>query len=94
MKKMISLITVSIICVTISNPAFALSWQEEYPWAVDSVGYCIENGILSGDENGDLMLSGNLTRAQMAKIFTDTFNLTTASKIEFPDVMSDDWSYD
>lgn len=93
MKKIISLITASIICTAVSLPVFAAQWQETYPWAVNSVQYCIDNGILSGDENGDLMLGGNLTRAQMAKIFTDTFELVTDKAIEFSDVSADDWSY-
>ena len=75
MKKIISLISAAVICATASAPVMAAGWQKQYPWAKESVEYCLENNIISGDETGDLMLGGNLTREQMAKIFTDTFNL-------------------
>ena len=81
MKKIISLISASVICASVSAPVMAASWQKQYPWAKESVEYCLENNIISGDETGDLMLGGNLTREQMAKIFTDTFNLMMWKKI-------------
>ena len=34
----------------------------------DPTEWAVENGILKGDENGDLMLDSNLTRAQFAAI--------------------------
>lgn len=72
MKKIISLISASVICASVSAPVMAASWQKQYPWAKESVEYCLEINIISGDETGDLMLGGNLTREQMAKIFADT----------------------
>ena len=75
-----------MICASVSAPVMAAGWQEQYPWAKESVEYCLENNIISGDETGDLMLDGNLTREQMAKIFTDTFNLQSNSAVRFNDV--------
>lgn len=97
MKKIISLISAAAICMA-SVPAMAVSrsWQNEiknYPWAEESVQYCIENDILSGDETGNLDLGGNLTRAQMARIFTDTFGLTQGTSPDFSDVKKTDWFY-
>lgn len=85
-EKIISLISAVAICASVSAPVMAAGWQEQYPWAKESVEYCLENNIISGDETGDLMLGGNLTREQMAKIFTDTFNLQSNSAVQFNDV--------
>ncbi len=68
-EKIISLISAVAICAAVSAPVMAAGWQKQYPWAKESVEYCLENNIISGDETGDLMLGGNLTREQMAKIF-------------------------
>lgn len=91
-KKIISILLTGVMLtggVTIA----AASWQQTYPWAVESVTYCLDNGIIAGDEFGELDLGGNLTRAQMARIFTDTFNLAKASSVDFTDVKTTDWYY-
>ena len=93
MKKIISLISAVAICAAVYAPVMAAGWQEQYPWAKESVEYCLENNIISGDETGDLMLGGNLTREQMAKIFTDTFDLQSNSAVQFNDVEKNKWSY-
>lgn len=53
-----------------------------------------EKGIFEGYEDGELHLERTLTRAEFAKIFSDTF-LTdikeTDLKLEFPDVADDYW---
>ena len=65
MKKIISFISAVAICAAVSAPVMAADWQKQYPWAKESVEYCLENNIISGDETGDLMLGGNLTREQI-----------------------------
>ncbi len=62
---------------------FALSASADYEWAEDGVNYCIQNGIIEGDENGDLDLGGNLTGAQMAKILCTAFDLGESSVSDF-----------
>lgn len=97
MKKIISLIlTAAMSAVTLPVIAAGTSHQKEiekYPWAAQSVQYCMDNGIIEGDEFGDLDLGGNLTRAQMARIFTDTFGLAADKTFEFSDVKKTDWFY-
>lgn len=93
MKKIISVISVAAICSTMITPVMAEPWQEEYSWASESVQYCLDNGILSGDEFGNLMLGGNLTRAEMARIFADTFSLKETNRYQFTDVKNTDWFY-
>ena len=71
MKKNIKIIAAMILtALTLECSVFA-----EFEWAMDAVEYCIENNILSGDENGDLLLGDNLTREQMARILIDSFGL-------------------
>lgn len=95
MKKTISMILTAAMCIS-PFTAFASDFESEiksYPWARTSVEYCFENGILQGDEFGNFDLGGNLTRAQMARIFTDAFGLKQAKKSEFADSKVTDWYY-
>ena len=80
-KKIISLISASVICASVSAPVMAAGWQKQYPWAKESVEYCLENNIISGDETGDLMLGGNLTREQMGKKISGHINMYRHFKI-------------
>ncbi|MCH5210535.1 MAG: glucosaminidase domain-containing protein [Oscillospiraceae bacterium] len=93
MKRFISLILTVFLCVSAVNATAAGNWQNQYPWAVTSVEYCMNNGIISGDEYGNLDLGGNLTRAQMARIFTDAFDLQAGNSTGFSDVKTTDWFY-
>lgn len=95
MKKLLSIVLSVSICA-LGLIAEAKTFEQEikaYPWARESVKYCFDNGILSGDEFGDLNLGGNLTRAQMARIFTDAFNLKRAKETAFADSKKTDWYY-
>ncbi len=64
-----------------------------YEWAMDAVNYCVQRKIISGVGNGDLALGDNITREQMAKIFTDAFYLSSGGMGLFFDVPEDRWSY-
>ena len=77
-----------------SAAAVSADWKREYSWAVDGVEYCMENKILEGDPQGDLMLGENLTRSQMAKILTVGFDLKADAETTFPDVPQTNWEYD
>lgn len=97
-NKKIRLIAALLFAViTLGSVSFA-----EFEWAMDAVEYCVENKILSGDENGDLALGDNLTREQMARILIDAFGLlpqeTEEEEVEikgptFSDVPSNRWSF-
>ncbi len=98
MRKLSSLILTALICISVSVPVMAVNSSfktqiETYPWAKESVEYCCDNGIIEGDEFGDLDLGGNITRAQMARIFTDAFDLKSADSTVFDDVKKTDWFY-
>ena len=93
MKKTVSLILTAALCVLAVPADAARDLWAEYPWAAESVEYCLNNDIISGDENGDLDLGANLTRAQMARIFTDAFSLDETEASPFDDVKTTDWFY-
>ncbi len=44
-------------------------WNRVSGWAVDSMAWAVEAGILQGDENGAVLPGGSATRAQAAAIF-------------------------
>lgn len=100
-------ITAAIACVLIGNMLTA-PVLADYEWAKDAVDYCIENKIMQGVGNGDLALGDNLTREQMAKMLTETFDLKYTEPVLtengeagdlpeegliFSDVERDRWSY-
>ena len=91
-NKFIVIISVISAILSVSTGAFA-DWREEYPWAEKGVEYCMENGILTGTPEGDLMLGENLTRAQMAKILVEGFNLEEKSETSFADMEEEHWEY-
>lgn len=49
---------------TVVKPAAPGKDNAASEWAADAVKWCVDNGILLGDQNGDLMLHQPLTREQ------------------------------
>ena len=96
MKKTISIILTLSLCAAPFTAFAAKSLDAELrgrEWARESVEYCFDEGILTGDEFGNFDLGGNLTRAQMARIFTDAFGLEQAEETAFADSKETDWYY-
>lgn len=58
------------------------------------VATAVELGIVNGKNDGSFDPYGKLTRAQMAKIFANAFNLQGRTAKEFTDVKKGDWAYD
>lgn len=65
----------------------------DFEWAEMPVDFCINKQIITGDENGDLMLDKNITREQMAKMLVQAYSLKTREAKEFLDVDENSWSY-
>lgn len=57
----------TIITVEEDKPAKELD-NEPSDWSREAIEWAVENGILKGDEHGDLMLRSNVTREQMIVI--------------------------
>lgn len=64
-------------------------------WADEYIEFCQKRGIISGDENGNIMPDDNLTREQMVKMILTavSVNISDAKNIHFSDVPEDRWSY-
>ena len=61
-------------------------------WAHDALSFCVDQGILKGDQKGDLMAGSNATRAQLAAMMVRLFNaLPEASLDGFTDVPQNAW---
>lgn len=89
MKKTLALLaSISLLSAPITACA-----TEDYSWASAEIDYCRKNMIMTGDENGNLNPGGTLTRAQMAKMLTEGFDLEYDSNAEFSDVDEDSWYY-
>ena len=88
------LITVAIIgvmlisLVTVNTGAYN-GWADKY------LSFCIGKGIISGDENGDLLPDNHLTREQMVKMILNTVGVKIPEKgmPVYDDVKEDRWSY-
>ena len=93
MKNKFILLVSTILMLSSGIVNVSADWREEYPWAEKGVEYCMENGILSGTPDGELMLGDNLTRAQMAKILVEGFNLPEKSETSFADMEKEHWEY-
>ncbi len=96
MKKIIAAaVSAAIMCVQVS--ACASAGTADYSWAETEIEYCYDNGIMTGDDRGELDPGGTLTRAQMAKMLVESFDRsgTADSGIEqLSDVDPGDWYYD
>ncbi len=90
LKRLIAyaLITAGLCTGTVTN-AVNYGWSDVY------LKFCQSRGIISGDENGDLMPDSNLTREQMVKmiLIALSVDMNVVGRAEYDDVSPDRWSY-
>lgn len=89
-KRTISLLTTLSILACITITACATT---DYDWAKTEIKYCQDNGIIVGDEHGELNPGGTLTRAEMSKMLVEAFDIPDGEEQSFDDINSDDWYY-
>ena len=65
MKRILTLLLSAALTLSLAIPALAVQTEQE-----TAAVWLKENGILSGDQNGNLNLSSGLTRAELAVILT------------------------
>ena len=65
MKRILTLLLSAALTLSLALPALAVQTEQE-----TAAVWLKENGILSGDQNGNLNLSSGLTRAELAVILT------------------------
>lgn len=63
-------------------------------WAKYYIETLSAKGVIDGFENGTFQPDATLTRSQMAKILTKSFELTNLASKPFADVSSEHWAYD
>ncbi len=99
MKKIVSLVMVVVLLLSVSVIANAVTDEEKADLK--------ELGIMVGDENGDLRLDDNITRAEVIKMicvagnirienqdkFTFSVEAETQSVYKYPDVSDNHWAY-
>lgn len=67
MRKLLNMILSAVLALSLVCPAFAVEMSTEQERAT---AYLSENGIMVGNESGDMMLDSGLTRTQMAALLT------------------------
>lgn len=92
MKKTVRIILIFVLVIMNLSTVHA---QKGYEWAKDGIDYCRENGIMQGDEFGNLNLGNNLTRAEMAKMVSVAClkNNSQNDEMKYIDVTENMWSY-
>ena len=64
-------------------------------WAHDALAFCVDHGILNGDQNGDLLPERNATRAQLAAMLVRLFDARPAASLAgYSDVPESAWYHD
>ncbi len=64
-------------------------------WAYNALRFCVEHGILKGDQNGDLKATDNATRAELAAMLVRLFGAQKLDALTaFTDVPEKAWYHD
>ena len=90
--KNAALILISVC--TAMMPFTTACAKPDYSWANTEVEYCRDNFIMTGDERGEHKLGGTLTRAEMAKMLVEAFDIEYSNDNGFNDISEDDWFFD
>ncbi len=94
MKKVLLLVVI-ITMLSCSVLAASFSDLASDHWAYKPISDMTAKGILNGYPDGTFKPNQSITRAEFAKILTNTLNLPgdSASTIQYKDVPADHWAY-
>ena len=95
MKKILTALVVTVLAVSMSVGAFAA--YPDMPEGEDGaiMQKAVDNGLISGFEDGTIQPQTPITRAQMATIMSRAMNAESKADISaFKDVNEGDWYYD
>lgn len=73
LKFLSAICAAALLCSQFTACAIA---ADDYSWASNEIAYCQKNGIMTGDQYGNLNPGGTLTRGEMAKMLCESFELT------------------
>ena len=62
-------------------------------WAEDTINKWKEQGVITGYPDGTFKPDNSVTRAEVAKIITISFDLQEASSLEYDDIYGSEWYY-
>ncbi len=91
------------VCIAAVTVCTVSAGAEDIPsWAESGVKYCMNNGIVSGYDDGTLRLSNSVTKAESAKILVEAFDLCgdadvsayAADAASVPGISAGHWAYD
>ncbi len=88
-KRIVSAILALVMLISLC-PVFA---ADDYAghWAKESIDKLISEGIVSGDNNGNINPDNFIKRSEFVKIINRKFNFTSAGSESFPDVSENAW---
>lgn len=95
MKKIFSLLIAGVMTFAIGTSAFAAF--PDMPAGEDGaiLQRAVDNGLITGFEDGTVQPNKPITRAQMATIMSRAMNASELADLsKFTDVETDDWFYD
>jgi len=90
MKRLISV----TIIITVLASLFTFAGAYEGSWAAKEISELYADGFVSGDENGNMNLGKNITRAEFIKVFNRVMGYKEKAEASFADVFSSDWYYE
>lgn len=97
MNKFIKKIIPATLALSLfaGTSAYAINFPDmPNDWTTKALENAVENGLLSGFDDGTIRPDDNITRAQMATIVVRSFGATADADIsKFTDVNENDWFY-
>ena len=99
LKRITGLVLVMTMLLTMVPVVFATPVDQfvDFPtgWSKTAMEAAVNNGLLTGYDDGTIRPEANLTRAEMAAIITRAFGAITKANItRFEDVSVEDWFYE
>ena len=91
--KKLAVITAAVV-VLANSAAFAAFSDMPDGEIGNALNNAVENGLITGYEDGTVRPHDNITRAQMATIITRAFGAVAEAQISFPDVADNEWYKD
>lgn len=79
------------LCLTPALAAETKYADVDGSWAAGSIERWSSNGIVTGEGNGSFNPDAQLTRGELAQIFTGMFGLTAKAENTFADLRGDEW---
>ena len=85
-KKVLAvLLSLAMVVSMMPGMVFAANDASEH-WAQGAFDEWAENGVLSGDENGNANLDNSMTRGELAQVLAEAFGYETTASNQFTDL--------